>query len=586
VNQQRRWPAILKVLIFTLWSLPALCAFSMMWKHWVAVPFWDEWDTPGAQLASYYRGTLNFAELLSQHNEHRLLFPRLVWLPMAILAGWDVRHEMVLTFCFVSLGSAGLYKLLGFSGGSPAGRAFVFGLMNLLLFSPRQYETFLVGAQGLTFVPTVALLFALLVNLSRNSLRMKTIVNATLALVSTYSLGNGMLLWLLVFPLETRSAAADFPASRPRAPIFWGAAYLLIATLAVAGYFISYQHPPLSPPVVSPIEQLPAFVRFVVVWIGSLFSVKAPAFWGAAVLLLFVGLTIAAMRQIRRTGMWRPYYPWFVLACYTIISGGMAAIARLGFHYSMAGDSRYTAFSAFFYIAVVGLGFSVCAQSKAHWLTTRVAFPAAVVSLVVIGAFWTITFKKERHLMQIFTAARQHLLLVLRWSEAIPQNPEIGLLSPYPVREVVNTIRTLAEHDVLRPRLVSQKLTGAVHERPSSDRASAGTLDGAWLEGPGHLVFQGWARVPDQNRPADCVVVGFETSNGAWQPFCVFETGGNRPDVARHFGHAALDRAGFSGRVDATNLPRGDLTLKAWAIDRQNERAFPLAGAIRLLAQP
>src|SRR5947207_3708516 len=175
-----------------------------MWTHWVAVPFWDEWDTPGKQLASYYRGTLSLAELFSQHNEHRLLFPRLVWLPIAILTGaWDVRHEMVLTFCFVCAGSVSLYRLLRFSGGPSGGRILIFGLMNLLLFSPRQYETFLVGAQGQTFVPTFSLLCALLTNLSRASLRMKTIVNGALALIATYSFGNGMLVWVLAFPLVT-----------------------------------------------------------------------------------------------------------------------------------------------------------------------------------------------------------------------------------------------------------------------------------------------------------------------------------------------------------------------------------------------
>ena len=148
------------------------------------------------------------------------------------------------------------------------------------------------------------------------------------------------------------------------------------------------------------------------------------------------------------------------------------------------------------------------------------------------------------------------------------------------------TIRTLAENDALRPRLVSQRLASAINERPNTNATSAGTLDGATLEATGHLAFQGWARVPDQDRPADCVVLGFETSDGVWKPFCVFETGGNRPDVARHFGSGALARAGFSGRVDATSLPRGDITLKAWAIDLQNERAFPMGGAVRLQPRP
>ncbi|HEX8489646.1 MAG TPA: hypothetical protein VF626_01395, partial [Chthoniobacterales bacterium] len=388
-----------------------------------------------------------------------------------------------------------------------------------------------------------------------------------------------MLLWLLAFPLQTASLEG-LPASRARAPVFWRTAYLLIGTLAVAGYFISYQHPPHTPPVASPIGQLPAVVRFVVVWIGSLFSVNAPAFGGTVVFLIFVGLTIAALRQIRRTGRWQPHYPWFVLACYTLLSGGIAAVARLGFDYSMAGDSRYTAFSAFFYIAIVGFGFSVWAQARAHWLTPRIAFSAAIVSLVVIGAFWTITFTKERQLLQNFTAERQHLLLVLRWSEAIPQNPDFSLLSPYPVRDVLRTIRTLAEHDALRPRLVGPKLADAVKEPPNTELATTGVLDEARIESASQLVFQGWAFVPDQNRPADCIIVGFETPDGAWNPFCVVQTGGSRPDVARHFGHAALERAGFSARVDATSLPGGPIILKAWAIDLQNERAFPIAGAV------
>jgi hypothetical protein len=216
---------------------------------------------------------------------------------------------------------------------------------------------------------------------------------------------------------------------------------------------------------------------------------------------------------------------------------------------------------------------------------TRIAFGAAVISLALIGTCWAITFKKERRVLRIVTAARQHCLLVLRWSDAIPQNPEIALLSPYPIPEVVGTIRTLAENDAFRPRLVSQKLASAVNKRPDADAASAGNLDAAGLEPTGQLTFQGWARIPGQDRPADCVVLGFETPDGGWKPFCVVETGGNRPNVAPHLGHAALDRSGFSGRIDTANLPHGDVTLKALAVDLQNERAFPIANAISLALQ-
>jgi len=67
-----------------------------MCTHWVAVPFWDEWETPGAQLADYCQGSLDWADLFGQHNEHRLFFPRLIWLPLAILAGSHATIAMLL----------------------------------------------------------------------------------------------------------------------------------------------------------------------------------------------------------------------------------------------------------------------------------------------------------------------------------------------------------------------------------------------------------------------------------------------------------------------------------------------------------
>lgn len=551
----------------------------MMWTHWVPVPYWDEWDTPGKQLASYYRGTLRFADLFSQHNESRSFFPRLLYLPISIAGGWDVRYFILLTFAWVCAGSVGLYQIVRRTSESSRWAPFLFAALNFVLFSPRQYENFLDGLMGEAFTPAIALIFALLMNLSARSLKAKTLVNGALAFLATYTFANGMLVWLLAFPLETTTTIR---ARDARARIFWRVVYVVMGATAIAGYFFSYRHPSYSPPFTSPIAHLPAFLRFVLVWFGSLFSVGAPAICGAVVLFLFGGLAAVAIWQMRRTGAWRSHYPWLVLGCYTVISGCVVAVGRLGFDYSMAGDSRYTASSVFLYIAVLGLGFSVYTQAKPRQFKLRIALSVAVVSIVVLLAFWAITFRKERRLLRLFTSAREHSLLVLRWSEAIPQNPEIALLSPYPVGEVVTTIRTLAENDALRPRLVSRKLASAVNQRPNTDVASAGKLDAARLDATGHLAFHGWARIPDADRSADCVVLGFETPDGLWQPFCVIETGAKRPDVAQQSGSGALTRAGFSGRVNATSLPLGPITMRAWAIDLPNERAFPMAGAVTL----
>jgi hypothetical protein len=394
-----------------------------------------------------------------------------------------------------------------------------------------------------------------------------------------------MLLWVLAFPVDMQPAV-DLPATRPRARIFWRAAYLLIAAVSIASYFISYRHPPLSPPVVSPLAQFPAFVRFVVVWIGSLFSVSAPTTCGGIVLLLFIGLTTAAILQIRRTGRWQPHYPWFLLASYTVISAGLAAIARLGFDYSMAGDSRYTAFSTFFYIALVGLAYTVYAQATPRSLGARMAWPVAIFFLLLILVLWLSTYKTERKFLRADRQLRKHTQLVVRWIDAIPQNPEMAFSYPHPQEKTIDTIRTIAARDGLRPRFVSQALASAVQNPPQAINASAGILEQATLQRGRQVFCKGWARIPEQDRPADCVVLGFETNKNRWRLYCVLETGEDRPDAAGPTGNASLARAGFSRTVDARSLPQTGATMRAWAIDLRNERAFPMAGAISLPAEP
>jgi len=554
-----------RIIVVACWLLPVICAVYVVVKYAVPGPFWDEWETPGAQIASYYRGTLTFAELCGQHNEHRLLFPRLILLPLAILFGWDVRHGTAFTLGLLCLGSAGLYRLLRHSGGTEPGRAVIFGLINLILFSPRQYETLLVGAQGQTFMPTFALVLALLVNLSGRSLAAKTVANVVLAHISTYSFGNGMLVWLLAWPLETRSAS-----NRSQIPgrIFWRALYGICAAISIGSYFISYQHPPLSPAIVSPTAETVAFLRFILIWIGSLFSVGAPFVIGSAVLLLFLLLAGAAIRQMLRDRSWRPYYPWLALGLFSLISACLAAVTRLGFSWSMAGDARYAAFSAFLYIAVLGLGFSVYNHGQNRVLATRTATPVAVVCVVLFLTLWIITFRKESRFLRDWARIRNHSLLVLRWAEAIPQNPEIASLSPYP--ETPGLIHILSEHDAFRPRLISKKLAAVANERSSSDREFAGRLEQTTPDASGQVLLKGYVRWPGQGRTADCVVLGFETASDAWKPFCVVET-------------SASDQ--FSHTIDTRNLPPDAIRLHARVIDLERERALPLAGAITLNQQ-
>ncbi|HSV63426.1 MAG TPA: hypothetical protein VLH83_08765 [Chthoniobacterales bacterium] len=564
---KKLWPRhFRKTLFAVLWALPVVLGFFVVWKHSVPLPFWDEWSTPGAQLASWYRGTITFAELCSQHNESRKLIPRLIYLPLFRLAGWNVQLALGLTLEAICLVSIGLSQLARRTIHSATAASLAFAAMNLFLFSPRQYENLLNDLQWETFTPGLALIFALIVNLSRRSLASKTICNAVLALISTYTFANGMLVWLLAFPVAT-GIATSF-----RTTLVWRLAYIFGAAISIGAYFIGYQHPPLSPPLASFFKDGAALVHFVFIWFGSVFRVANPATVGGIVVLMFLTLAVVAAWLIVKRGEWKSHYPWLILGVYALFSGAITAVARLGFTFAMATSPHYTVFTVILYIAVTGLAFAVYEQLRGYTNIERGGALLGVVSALVLASLWTSTFTAERRRLKKYTEYRRHLLLVLRWAEALPQNPELAWLSPY--ADTAQTIHTLAEHDAFRPRLVSKTLAGAVNAAPTRDVDGAGVLEQAVPDGNGRFWVKGWARVPGENRPADCVVAGWQTAAG-WEPRWVVEL---QPRSAN-----SVSGAGFSWPLIAT-VPAGGATLRAWAIDLRRDQAYALAGEINFSA--
>jgi hypothetical protein len=254
-------------------------------------------------------------------------------------------------------------------------------------------------------------------------------------------------------------------------------------------------------------------------------------------------------------------------------------VARLGFGFTMAADARYTVFTVMLYIAIVGLAFTLYEKLGNRGYVERSTKLLGAVAGIILLALWVSTFTAERRILKKFTEYRLHLELVLRWADALPENPELLWLSPYP--ETAGIIRTLAEHDALRPRLVSEALAQAVNAPPNAKDESAGLLEQAIPDGNGRLWVKGWARVPDGDRPADCVIVGLETATG-WEPRWVFETGGKQSNLDAERRVTVPKGAGFIRPVIATNIAADGAVMRAWAIDLARSRAYPLAGEIRI----
>jgi hypothetical protein len=319
-------------------------------------------------------------------------------------------------------------------------------------------------------------------------------------------------------------------------------------------------------------------------WIGGLFAERiADAFLlGLLVATAFVSLGCVALKSSWRDRDWKTIYPWLVLGAYGLISGAVTGIGRLHFGPNSAIAPRYEPVRVFFYIAVVGLALSIYSKLSIQKKTlSRAAIFCTGAAAGILAITWLNAFNRELIVLKETREERKRLALAVQWIAAIPDNPELKLGRVAPAT-IVDKARSLSRYDLLRPRFVDERLVNQVEREPPSADSLAGALQTAFLNDYGKLLMTGTAQVPSQRKKPDCVVVGYVTEGHRLTPFAVFRPKFEQLERQERFGVADLPSDGFAVAIDASNLPKGAVVLRAWSIDMAQQTAFPLAGSINL----
>ena len=567
---------------------PVLLAFRIQKKHWINIPIWDEWDTPGIALLHQLQGTLSWGDLISQHNESRKVVPRLLHIAIASVAGWDVRQGMVLTFlCACAASVWALAYLRRRMSNAPYRVLVAWLLINLFLFAPSQYENFLSGFAFEIFIPFLCLFGCCAINLSRWPLPLKAACNALLALISTYTFAHGILLWAFAIPLPIREERL-----RKTAGFYLSyALYVAVSLIAIVYYFIGYYRPPVAPPSAR-LAQLPQVLEFIIVWVGAV--VRSPLVNARLAGTLASLLVIAAVAGTfavlwKNKERWRVYYPWLLLLGLALASGAVTAVGRVNigidnvFNTTFYGFSgmRYNASSVFVYVALIGLIFNLYEDridSQPLWRSRFLTGMTVCCTLLAVA--WIEMLSNEWTRVKHFQANRKRARTAVIWANALPQNSEIFLAYPYPegFSERVEQMRAAG---LLKLPKVSDAVRQTIANAPAGGDVGAGFLDLGEPRPDSHFRFTGWARNPLKEASADYVVLGWQELDNSFHPFSAIRTGRVRPDVEKVFGPRAL-KAGFDEEIDVSKLPAGSVTIKGWAIDWDSQQAFPLGGAIRL----
>lgn len=335
------WPAAL--------AAPAALTLALIAIHGVNTPQQDQWLGLTPLLIEHDRGTLSFADFYDQHNEHRPVVPTAIDFGLALLTGWDIRVELYVNFAvalatFVLI-ALGLRRTLGGTAFWPAAV-----LASIVFFSPRQWENWLNGWQLEWFLSNLAALGAFwsLTFLHERSPRAGLATGVGCAVVATYSLGQGLLVWPLGLALLLL---------RRRPWRLWTLAGVLVAV----AYFAGYDDPDHHPSKTLVFEQPFELVRYACRYLGGPFGVgdTSAAIAGAVLIAAFL---LAARRALRRRadgGLRERTAFWAAAGAYALGAAVITGVSRLGFGWMQASASRYTTMGCLFAIATLALVLAV-----------------------------------------------------------------------------------------------------------------------------------------------------------------------------------------------------------------------------------
>ncbi|MGB8166925.1 MAG: hypothetical protein WCF18_05500, partial [Chthoniobacteraceae bacterium] len=155
VDEQLRWRVWA-----ALAALPALCVAAVIYAFGVDVPFFDAWTGMAPVFVAAHDGTLSFDTFFAQHNEHRILVPRLIFFAVGWWTHWNTRLEMALTWALLVAVSANLWMLLKVTGWRARGGTHAtYFAMALFSFTVMHEQNLFMGFQ-LSFVLPLALFTA------------------------------------------------------------------------------------------------------------------------------------------------------------------------------------------------------------------------------------------------------------------------------------------------------------------------------------------------------------------------------------------------------------------------------------------
>ncbi len=504
-------------------AAPAVFFFWAVASAALNIPIGDDFDTVLGFLNSFLSAGDFFGKagiVFEQHNEHRLVFNRLVTLIQYYLFGEaDLRGLII----FGNLSLAGSAVLLAFIYRERLERVLYLLPASLIIFNFQYYETV---NWAMASVSNLYVLFFALLSLYLLFARQSAASFAGALLcyaIAAFTQGGGLFVGLA--GIAMLAIGRQFKRAA-----LWGLATAVLFSL----YFYGYHTPAGHPSVLSVISAEPFLpVRFFFSFLGS--PLPMPEVFGIFSFGFFIYLTMKGYYAANRAV--------YAFLLFLFITAAVTSITRSGFGLDQALASRYKVVST--------LIFAI------HYLAAVEIMKAGIakrlfVALLIAGS---LVFNINAYLSNRVELAMQKEVLTygyLTWQE-------IGRGLIYPFEDKAGAILARSEELRIYAATPDKSIVSAnrVDMKPGAEDGRIKFEVENAFTGASALFIDGWAFAPDTVNPDTAAGHTYIVLRSVDREF-VFDTiPRKRPDIGDYFRESRLDWAGFISYIPVSGLPHG-----------------------------
>ncbi|NEO32401.1 MAG: hypothetical protein F6K36_18605 [Symploca sp. SIO3C6] len=570
----------LQIYLLIIYLLPLALILWFIASFSVNVPVGDQFA-----LISFFdkiaTGNVNFKDFFYQHNEHRIFFPRIIFLILAFTSNWQIKIELYFSLFLAIFNFCAIYKIAAISQKE---RNILFHSFNILTcvltFSLVQNENWLWGFQVSWFlINTCVILSVLLLSLTNTwSTSIKLTLAALCCFIASFSSAHGLFSWLAVIP-SVASVEGNTKSSKIRL-LLWISFFIISCAFYSIGYHKPGHHPDTLFFFKEPLAAISYLLTIIGTPVGKLFLPRMIS--GLIILFSFIFFNVYYIYNYKSKFAY-DLAPWLSIGWFASFFALITTVGRAGFGIEQASSSRYTTVMILLIISCLQM-WRLLIYHRQEWFSKNNYLRLGSYLLVGILAVNFITgstsaIANGRATWLDRSRGKTCLEIIHFFNKSISESPDncLKFIFPDPAL-VISSAETLQKLGFRHfPRDIAfiaepTKIHGYVDISPKTDQLLT-------LSRNGSVTLAGWAILPDSSQQPNLVLL----SHGNNQSFFASAVVNiDSSDVANNLKSNRYKKSGWQANIYPKSIPLGETVIKAWVYNQEQKQFVKLSGESKI----